>query len=201
MSKPKATAYDKVTAEQTRARIIENIKTPFNTFNEIHLGYQKALAFSEAFCNAYLDWVDTFSIDTKKAATKIAFVRAIFPDMSEDSDAYRADNRFMSAQNLFAKGMKSLKESAKAAMDKGKATVRQKTLLAAPQRKTAAKAKAPGIKGLSIPVISFFEALADCDIDIDNFGRALKNRKVPEAVVNEIISAMKATAKRVAEEV
>jgi hypothetical protein len=192
--------FDEAKAAAKRATIIEAVKAPFMEFHEIHLGYIARLAFKEKFCNAYLDWVDTFSIDTKKAATKIMFIRSIFPDMPEDSEEYRKDLRFASAQNLFNAGMTSLKAAAKTAVDKGKATIRQKQILAAPVRKTSAKEKT-GVKGLSIPVASLFEALADCGIDVEDFGRALKARHVPEAVVEQVIAALKATIKRVAEEV
>jgi hypothetical protein len=187
--------------EETRDRIIGTIKAEFISFEVMHSALLSKSAYAEKFCNAFLDWRQTFTKDTMKAATKIGFVRAIVPDIPEDFEEYKKNKFYQAADYLFRIGMKTLKREAKDAVDKGKATARQKELANGKGRaKTDSKKSEENIKGVKLPLVVILETLAVLEIGPDALKTALKSRNVAAEIIEALVDAFSAVVKRVSAE-
>jgi len=196
-----------ITPEQLRAGIIAEIKPGFTAFLAVHKAMIDKAEFAPQFVTAFLDWVDSFDEKTKKAATRIAYLRELDPtipehkeDSTEKGPGYHTNPAYMAATYLFRIGYAELKSIAKEAVDMKQATPRQKAL-AAKKHTTSKPGENGKLAGVEVPINDFLTAVALCEVSADNFGASLKEAGVKDEVVKAIIEAYAAIVKRVAEEV
>jgi len=121
-----------------RESILEGIRVDFNRVAELGTKwFQNSDSFRLRFCDAYMNWRDTFAgvVFKNKAIereekSQVSFIRALVPDLKPDRDLYRIDPRYKAAQYLFQTGFTLLRKEALTAKEAHTATPRQEAILA-----------------------------------------------------------------------
>jgi len=159
----------------TTEQIITELKPKFARFHALYKTFApKAREFASVFCTSFLDWQDSLPAETRKDnGTQIGFVRALYPEVSDDREQYRTDPLYMTAQYLYRIGLKGLKQEAKTAVDAGKATDRQKKLAVSKSRKSPNADGSTSAKGVKIPLVTLLGIIANCKISPVVFNAAV----------------------------
>lgn len=196
-----------------RAEIIDSIKGDFGKANIAYRKFnEKQAVFALRFCQAHLDYRETFPEKERKAkGTLIAFVRAIDPNTPKERAEYKRYSSYMTADNLAQLAMPVLVAEAEKAFSKGKATDQQKALVVARKngkgrkdgkrqskdKKTASKAKAVAVnEGEEVDLSIILLAVVMAGIGAEEFKPALKAAGCNAALIPAIIELLKVAEKQ-----
>jgi len=185
----------------TTESILAEIRPLFAKFHSALQKFTpKAREFADTFCTRFLDWQDSLpETDRKENGTQIGFVRALYPEVSDDRDKYRVDPLYMTAQYLYRIGFKALKSEAKKALDSGKATPRQKKLAVTKARKARTDSSTSS-KGVKIPLGTLLKIIASCKVSAVVFNAAVALSELKPEVQKALVASYTEASKALDEE-